>query len=146
MGDLDELLRTTAARAADYRSRVADLPVYPSGLDVDALKSRLGGLPDGPTPPADVVDELVTAVEPALVSAAGPRYFGFVVGGALDAAIGADMMAVAWDQLAFNAVSSPAAAAVEEVVGQWLKELLGLPPGASLKKRRASLLPRLLTS
>ena len=61
----------------------------------------------------------------------GPRYFGFVTGGSLDAATCADVLTTGWDQLAFNPTSSPAAAAVEEVVGDWLKQALGLPAGAS---------------
>ena len=82
--------------------------------------------------PADrVVDELAGAVEPALVGTTGPRYFGFVVGGALEAAAAADVLTIGWDQPAFNAVTSPGAALVEDIAGTWLKELLGLPAGAS---------------
>jgi glutamate/tyrosine decarboxylase-like PLP-dependent enzyme len=61
----------------------------------------------------------------------GPRYFGFVVGGALDAATCADILTTGWDQLAFNPTSSSAAATVEEVAGDWLKQALGLPENAS---------------
>jgi glutamate/tyrosine decarboxylase-like PLP-dependent enzyme len=78
-----------------------------------------------------VVDELADIVEPALVATTGPRYFGFVIGGDLDAASAADVLTTGWDQNAFNAVSSPAAALVEEVAGGWLKELLGIPAHAS---------------
>ncbi|MGH2554872.1 MAG: pyridoxal phosphate-dependent decarboxylase family protein [Actinomycetota bacterium] len=78
-----------------------------------------------------MIDQLVTAVEPGLVATAGPRYFGFVVGGTLDAATCADLLATGWDQVAFNATTSPAAAAVEDVVGDWLKQLFGLPTQAS---------------
>ncbi len=91
----------------------------------------LGALPDGPTPASDVVDQLVDIVEPGLVATTGPRYFGFVVGGTLDAASAADILTTGWDQPAFNAVTSPAAALVEDVTGGWLKELLGLPGAAS---------------
>jgi glutamate/tyrosine decarboxylase-like PLP-dependent enzyme len=70
-------------------------------------------------------------MEPVLTGNAGPRYFGFVVGGALPAATCADVLTTGWDQLAFNPASSPAAAVVEEVVGAWLKEALALPAGAS---------------
>jgi glutamate/tyrosine decarboxylase-like PLP-dependent enzyme len=78
-----------------------------------------------------VVEQLADVVEPALVASVGPRYFGFVVGGALDAATAADLLTTSWDQVAFNAATSPAAAAVEDVVGQWLKDIFGLPPEAS---------------
>jgi glutamate/tyrosine decarboxylase-like PLP-dependent enzyme len=129
---LRDLLRHAADRAADYREGAADGPVFPADADLDKLRAALGDLPDGPTPAADVVAELADAVEPALVATTGPRYYGFVVGGALDAATAADMLAVAWDQPAFNAVTSPGAAVVEEIAGAWLTDLLGLPAGASV--------------
>ena len=105
--------------------------MFPHGVDLDALRRALSSLPEGPASPAEVIDELADAVEPALVAATGPRYFGFVVGGALDAATAADVLATGWDQPAFNAFTSPGAAVVEDVAGGWLKELLGLPAGAS---------------
>jgi glutamate/tyrosine decarboxylase-like PLP-dependent enzyme len=70
-------------------------------------------------------------VEPALVATTGPRYFGFVIGGALDAATAADVLTTGWDQCAFNATNAPAAAVVEDIAGGWLKELLRLPAAAS---------------
>lgn len=131
MDSLRELLTHVATRAADYREHVTDVPVFPSVADLDAVRAALGALPDGPTPAAAVIDQLADAVEPALVASTGPRYFGFVVGGALDAATAADVLTTGWDQTAFNAVSAPGAAVVEEVAGGWLKELLGLPADAS---------------
>lgn len=131
MTTLRDLLLHAAARAADHREHSADRPVAPTELDLEQARSALSPLRDEPTPPAAVVDELADAVEPALVATTGPRYFGFVVGGALDAATAADVLTTGWDQLAFNAVSSPAAAMVEEVTGGWLKELFGLPASAS---------------
>jgi glutamate/tyrosine decarboxylase-like PLP-dependent enzyme len=131
MTDLADLLTYAAARAADYRKKVADSPVWPKAFDADALRTALGTLPEQPTPAYDVVQGFADTVEPALVATTGPRFFGFVVGGALDAATAADVLTTAWDQIAFNAVTSPAAAVVEEVAGNWLKDLLGIPPGAS---------------
>jgi glutamate/tyrosine decarboxylase-like PLP-dependent enzyme len=101
-------------------------------VDLEQLTAGLGGpLPDEGEEPAAVIDRLARAVEPALVATPGPRYFGFVVGGSLESAMHADLLATGWDQLAFNAVSSPAAAAAEAVVGDWVRDLLGLPAGAS---------------
>ncbi|MGA3214395.1 MAG: aminotransferase class V-fold PLP-dependent enzyme [Acidimicrobiales bacterium] len=131
MGSLRDLLTDAAGRAADHREKGAELAVFPSDTDLDKVREALGSLPEGSTPAARVIDELVSAVEPALVATTGPRYFGFVVGGALDAATAADILAVGWDQPAFNRFTSPAAAVVEDVAGTWLKELLGLPAGAS---------------
>jgi len=108
-----------------------DAPVVRSDVDLAAMRRALEHLPDSPTAPEAVVAELAEAVEPALVATSGPRYFGFVVGGALDAATAADVLTTAWDQPAFNAVTSPAAALVEDVSGAWLKDLLGLPADAS---------------
>lgn len=130
MTELRDLLIRTAGRVADFREEVGDRPVVPI-VDLGAMRTALGSLPAGPTEPDVVIDDLATAIDPALVGSAGPRYFGFVVGGALHAATAADMLAAGWDQVAFNAVSSPAAAVVEDVAGGWLKELLGVPSGAS---------------
>src|SRR4051812_48839384 len=130
-GDLRDLLQYAAARGAGYRERVGDGPAFPSAADVDAVRAALGSLPDGPTPAADVVGRLADAVEPALVAGTGPRYFGFVTGGALDAPTAADVLTTAWDQNAWNPLTSPVAAVVEDVAGAWLKDLLGLPADAS---------------
>ena len=127
MTNLRTLLTETADRVADYRESLAERRVAPDA-DPERLREGLGGpLPAQGIDPASVLDELVAAVEPALMSSAGPRFFGFVVGGSLDAAVGADLLTSGWDQLAFNGASSPAAAIVEETVGVWLKESLGLP-------------------
>jgi glutamate/tyrosine decarboxylase-like PLP-dependent enzyme len=130
MSDLRELLLSTAARAAAYRERVNDLPVFPT-IDLDAMRTALGSIRDEPTPADVVIEELAAIVEPALVASTGPRYFGFVIGGSLDAATAADFLTTGWDQNAFNTISSPGAALVEDVAGTWLKDLLGLPSAAS---------------
>lgn len=130
MDELRELLVATAHRAADHREQVDEHSVFPV-VDVNAVTAALGTLHDHPTPAADAVAQLADAVEPHLVGSSGSRYFGFVIGGSLDAAVAADMLAVAWDQNAYNSLSSPIAAIVEQVCGTWLKELLGLPATAS---------------
>lgn len=131
MDPLRDLLVSVAERSAAYRAGVAECRVFPLSADLEALRGSLGELRDEPLDAASVVDLLVDAVEPALVASTGPRYFGFVIGGALDAATAADMLSVGWDQNGFNAFTSPAAAIVEEVVGVWLKDVLHLPPSAS---------------
>jgi glutamate/tyrosine decarboxylase-like PLP-dependent enzyme len=131
MTDLRALLARTADHVAAYREAASEAAVFPD-VDLDAVRAAIGGrLPDGPAPAGEAVDQLVAAVEPAMVATTGPRYFGFVVGGALDAATAAEVLAVGWDQSAYNHLSSPVSAVVEEVAGAWLVELLGLPVDVS---------------
>lgn len=121
-----------AAVAAEFRQGLAQRRVAaPAGLD-EALDRFRADLPDGPSDPVDVIDELVRLAEPGITASAGPRFFGFVTGGALPAASAADMLAAGWDQCTFNAVLAPAATAVERTAGGWIKELLGLPAGATV--------------
>lgn len=130
--DDDALLAAAATHAAKYLTEVGSRPVAP-GADPRELCARLGGpLPEGPSRPEAVLEELVGAADPGLVASAGPRYFGFVTGGALPATVAADWLVSAWDQCAGGYVLSPAGAVVEEVAGEWLRELLGLPATASV--------------
>ncbi len=131
MAGLRGILVRVAELIAEFREGVGDRPVVPAA-DPEELRAAFGGpLPAEGREPTSVIEELVAAAEPGLAATAGPRYFGFVIGGALDAATAADLLATGWDQVGFNAVTSPAAAAVEEAVGAWLKELFGLPSVAS---------------
>jgi glutamate/tyrosine decarboxylase-like PLP-dependent enzyme len=128
---MHELLTHTLKHAEHY---LAGLDQRPVAVPTDPAQVRArfdGPLPSGPTDPLTVVDELVAAAEPALVATAGPRYFGFVTGGSLPAALAADWLTSAWDQLAGAYVASPAASAAEAVAADWLAELFGLPPGVS---------------
>ncbi len=121
-----------AHHAATYRASLADRSVTPP-TDLERMIKTLGGpLPQQSTPPADVLEQLMRDAEPGLMGTVGPRFFGFVIGGSLPAAAAADMVAAGWDQCAFNGVLAPAAIAAEEVAGGWLKELLGIPSGASV--------------
>jgi glutamate/tyrosine decarboxylase-like PLP-dependent enzyme len=101
--------------------------------DAASLAEQLGGpLPEDGTDPIAVIEELAATADPGLVASAGPRYFGFVIGGALPVAAAADWLTSAWGQNAALHALSPAAAAAEEVAGRWMLDLLGLPPDASI--------------
>ncbi len=78
-----------------------------------------------------MVHELAEGADPGLVATGSPRYFGFVIGGALPAALAADWLAATWDQNAALYACGPPAAVVEEVAGRWVLDLLGLPLSAS---------------
>ena len=128
--DRRALFTRAADIAADYRASLADRSVQPA-VAADAVRAALGSLDDDPCSPDKVLAQLVDALGPVVTGTAGPRYFGFVVGGALDSATAADIVASGWDQPAYNMLSSPAGALVEEVAGEWLKQLLAIPASAS---------------
>ena len=127
-----DLLQQTARRAADYLDSLPDRPVAPASSPAQ-LREALGGpLAEHGVPPEEVIEQLVRDASGGIMASAGPRFFGFVVGGSLPAALAADWLAAAWDQNAGLSVLAPAAAVIEEVAGQWIRELLGLPIGASV--------------
>ena len=84
-------------------------------------------LEDTSQPALQVIEELVAAAGPGLVGTQSPRYFGFVIGGALKAALAADWLTSVWDQNAAGFAGGPAAAVAEEVACEWLLDILGLP-------------------
>jgi len=132
VSDTRELLRRTAELAADYVESLGERPVFPD-VTPEQLREALGGpLPDEPLPPEQVVDELVSAAEPGVVALGSGRYFGFVIGGALPAALAADWLTSAWDQNAGLYVGGPSASVVEQVTREWLVDLLGLPADSSI--------------
>jgi glutamate/tyrosine decarboxylase-like PLP-dependent enzyme len=123
----DDALARAHELASEWLAVLRDRPVGPAG-DPAGLR---GALPERGEEPRAVVEALVAAAGPGLVASAGPRYFGFVTGGALPAAVGADWLTSAWDQNAGLYSMSPAAAAAEATVLGWARELLGLPDGAA---------------
>ncbi|HSO49491.1 MAG TPA: pyridoxal-dependent decarboxylase, partial [Acidimicrobiia bacterium] len=131
MDDLRHVLKLSADLIADYREALPSLRVGPT-VGRAQVRESLGTLPDHGESLETVLEELVSAARPGLMSSAGPRYFGFVVGGSLDAALVADLVATGWDQVAFNEATSPAALAFEDVAGMWLKDLLHIPRSASV--------------
>jgi glutamate/tyrosine decarboxylase-like PLP-dependent enzyme len=119
------------ALALDYLKELPDRHVG-STANAAAVQARLGtALPDEGEDASSVIANLAQAVDSGLVASAGPRYFGFVIGGALPAALAADVLTAAWGQNGALHALSPAAAAAEQVAGEWMLDLLGLPPGAS---------------
>lgn len=122
-----ELFLRTADIAAEYLTSLPERPVR-ADASLDELRSALGvALEDGQLPALQVIEELVEASDPGLVGTQSPRYFGFVIGGALNAAIAADWLTSVWDQNAAGYPGGPSAAVAEEVACGWLLDILGLP-------------------
>ncbi|MBB5954304.1 glutamate/tyrosine decarboxylase-like PLP-dependent enzyme [Saccharothrix tamanrassetensis] len=129
--DPRELLDRTAAHAAEFLAGLATRPVSP-GADLGRLRETLGrSLPEDGVDDVRVIDELVRDTADGLLGSAGGRFFGWVIGGGVPAALAADWLTATWDQNAAMYACGPAVAVIEEVTGEWLKELLGLPGEAS---------------
>ena len=107
-------------------------PVAPS-RSAELLAAEYGStIPENPTDAGAVIDELATWAEPGLMAMPSGRFFGWVIGGTLPAALAADWLVSAWDQNAAIRFATPAAAAAEEVAGNWLLDVLDLPRDAGV--------------
>ena len=125
-------LRRAAEIALEYLRAVPERPVGEEA-SLEELRAALRvPLNDAPLPALQVIEELAAAVDPGLVDSQSPRYFGFVIGGALDSAVAADWLTSAWDQNAGGYPVGPSASVAEEVACEWLLDLLGLPSGVGV--------------
>jgi glutamate/tyrosine decarboxylase-like PLP-dependent enzyme len=125
------LLAEAARRGGAYLGALSERLVAPSAEAVAALSAFAEPLPADPTDPAQVLAQLDEIGSPATVSTAGKRYFGFVIGGTLPAALAANVLAAAWDQNVGLRVMSPVGAALEDVALRWVIELFGLSRGTA---------------
>lgn len=127
-GDTRQLLAEAARRAAVYLEALSNRPAGPLPGATEKLVNALDQpLPDCGSESADILAFLDDFGSPATVASAGGRYFGFVTGGALPAALATNYLAGAWDQNSFSWTSSPATAAFEATSLRWIKEALGVP-------------------
>ena len=127
MGDsTHDLLNDAAMRASRYLDALPVRAVAPDPAVVERLSELDIPLPDRPTPDDAVLAEL-DGFSGATMAMAGPRFFGFVIGGALPATVAANWLATAWDQNTAFAAVTPLTARLESVAARWLNDLLGLP-------------------
>jgi glutamate/tyrosine decarboxylase-like PLP-dependent enzyme len=126
-----EILRKAFELSSAFLNGVADRFVGARASYGEVLSALGGPLPEEGDEPIAALERFARAMEPGLATSAGPRYFGFVVGSGLPAAVAADWLASAWNQNVSLNVLSPAGAAAEAVAARWLRDLLGLPEHSS---------------
>jgi glutamate/tyrosine decarboxylase-like PLP-dependent enzyme len=135
MAKLDPEFRKTLEAAFDHavsHLENLDQTSVAATADLETLRSRINQpLTRASVPAEQVIHDLAADVAGGLLGSAGGRFFGWVIGGALPAAVAADWLTSTWQQNSALYACSPAAAVVEETVGVWLKEILGLPAQAS---------------
>jgi glutamate/tyrosine decarboxylase-like PLP-dependent enzyme len=122
------ILDDGARRARAYLAAVGERSVAPSAAAVRDLARLDEPLPGEPSPPADTLRVLDEIVSPATMATAGPRFFGFVIGGSLPVTVAANWLAGAWDQNTGLYNTTPGVAHLEQVALRWLVDVLGLPP------------------
>ena len=140
---MDPSLRRAAELAEEHLATISDRPVGATTGYEDVVAALDEPLPEHGEDPVAVIEQLAAVARPATVASPGPRYFGFVTGGVLPAALAADWLTSTWDQNSFSRVSSPASAAIEAVAERWVLEALGLPTMPRSASRPA---PRWATS
>jgi glutamate/tyrosine decarboxylase-like PLP-dependent enzyme len=125
------LLEQTRRAAADFIKSASTRPVGPLAT-VEQLRRALGiELTDDGEAASDVIERMATDADPGLVASAGPRFFGFVIGGSYPVAVAADWLTTIWDQNGGLFVAAPAASVMEETAHRWLLDILDLPRDAS---------------
>jgi glutamate/tyrosine decarboxylase-like PLP-dependent enzyme len=118
--------------AQDWIDTIPDRRVAPT-KNADEMRAVFKKpVPEHPTDATAVIDELARLAEPGIMAMPSGRFFGWVIGGTLPAALASDWLVSAWDQNAAMRYASPATAAIEETAGAWLVDLLGLPTGAEV--------------
>jgi glutamate/tyrosine decarboxylase-like PLP-dependent enzyme len=132
MPDRRTLLRQTADLVADFLEGVDRRPVRATTTHDELIRSLGGPLPERGEAAGEVIHDLATHADPGIVASAGPRFFGFVIGGSLPSTVAADWLTTAWDQNGFSYSTSAAGSVAEEIAAGWLLELFGLPRTASV--------------
>ena len=126
-----EALKHAFKHAQDWIAGLEERPVAATA-SMETLRSRLeGSLPELGTDATQVIDELVEATDGGHLGSAGGRFFAWVIGGGLESSLAADWLVSTWDQNAALSACGPAVAMVEEIAGEWMKELLDLPRDSS---------------
>src|SRR5262249_53184980 len=127
-----EVLRDTLAHAEKFISQLPNRPMRAQATREQLIALLDARLSEQGEDPADTIDLLARAGEQGTMASAGPRYFGFVIGGSLPVSVAADWLTTTWDQNSGLYATSPIASVVEDVASEWLLGLFGLPKTASV--------------
>ncbi|WP_282606628.1 aminotransferase class V-fold PLP-dependent enzyme [Pelagibius sp. Alg239-R121] len=127
----NRVLQQASDYAIDYLGKLDHRPI--GTVDsLDELRRKLDrSLPEQGVSASEVLDDLVRDAEGGILGSGSGRFFGWVIGGSLPVALAADWLTSTWDQNAASNVTAPAEAVVEEVCGNWMKQVLGIPPASS---------------
>lgn len=132
MDERDAALDAAHEAAREFLASLPDRPVWPRA-SVEEMTAAFGGpLPRTGRPAPEIIRDLAVRADPGLVAIPGGRFFGFVIGGTLPAALAADWLVSTWDQNSGSSAMTTATVALERVAGDWLLEILDLPRGASV--------------
>ena len=129
---MSKLLEQAARDGISYLEGIHERRVRPTAAEIDALSALDTPLSEGPTSPEEALSALHRFGSPATMASTGGRYFGFVIGGALPVAVGANWIATAWDQNSGLEVAGPTTSFIEQVAERWLVELLPVTPGSAV--------------
>lgn len=132
MDERERALDAARAAAIDFLGGIDDRPVWPRATLDDMLAEFGGPLPEEGVDAAELIGDLARRADPGLVAIPGGRFFGFVIGGTLPAALAADWLVSAWDQNSGSSTMTTATVALERIAGRWMCELFGLPASASV--------------
>ena len=127
-----KVLLRASEHGASFLGTVGDRPVRATATRDELMALLRVGLSAGGDDPVAVIDSLAAAAENGAVGTAGPRYFGFVIGGSLPVAVGADWLTSAWDQNSCLYAASPVTSVIEDIAREWVLDLLDLPRDAGL--------------
>lgn len=130
--DYQDALERAAEHVRRWLRELPERPVRPLTTSDDAAQRFAGPLPEAGLPAADVVDHLAEQAEPGVMPIQSGRFFGWVMGGSLPAALAADWLLSGWDQNGAMRLVTPAVAAIEQAAGEWIVDLLGLPAGSDV--------------
>lgn len=128
---MNQLLNSTAERAIRYLESLPYRSVAPSSQAIQDLSRLKHPMPDESTPDDEVIAQLDELVSPATLGTAGPRFFGFVIGGSLPVTLAANWLAGAWDQNSALYNTTPGTATIEQIALDWLLDLFNLPKGSA---------------